>query len=83
MSIASDRQVNNAKCFSSCALIYLRHPGAFSHVRHYTGSDRQIDCSQATNKEDQRFSPRERYATGLRNGEGFAFDSGEPPTKRL
>jgi glucose/arabinose dehydrogenase len=28
------------------------------------------------NKEDQRFSPRERYATGLRNGEGFAFDSG-------
>ena len=27
-------------------------------------------------KEDQHFSPRERYATGLRNGEGFAFDSG-------
>ena len=27
------------------------------------------------NKEDQRFSPRERYVTGLRNGEGFAFDS--------
>jgi glucose/arabinose dehydrogenase len=26
-------------------------------------------------KEDQHFSPRERYATGLRNGEGFAFDS--------
>jgi hypothetical protein len=24
MSIASDRQVNNARCFSSCALIYLR-----------------------------------------------------------
>ena len=28
------------------------------------------------NKKDQRFSPAERYATGLRNGEGFAFDSG-------
>jgi glucose/arabinose dehydrogenase/cytochrome c553 len=27
------------------------------------------------NKKDQRFSPAERYATGLRNGEGFAFDS--------
>jgi hypothetical protein len=27
------------------------------------------------NKKDQRFSPLERYATGLRNGEGFGFDS--------
>ncbi len=27
------------------------------------------------NKENQRFSPGERYVTGLRNGEGFAFDS--------
>ena len=27
------------------------------------------------NKKDQHFSPVERYATGLRNGEGFAFDS--------
>src|ERR1700761_1395625 len=27
------------------------------------------------NKEDQHFSPRERYVTGLRNGEGFAFDA--------
>ena len=27
------------------------------------------------NKENQRFSPEERYVTGLRNGEGFAFDS--------
>jgi glucose/arabinose dehydrogenase/mono/diheme cytochrome c family protein len=27
------------------------------------------------NKKDQHFSPAERYATGLRNGEGFAFDS--------
>ena len=27
------------------------------------------------NKTGQRFSPAERYATGLRNGEGFAFDS--------
>jgi glucose/arabinose dehydrogenase len=27
------------------------------------------------NKEDQHFSPKERYATGLRNGEGFAFDA--------
>jgi glucose/arabinose dehydrogenase/mono/diheme cytochrome c family protein len=27
------------------------------------------------NKNDQHFSPAERYATGLRNGEGFAFDS--------
>ncbi len=27
------------------------------------------------NKTDQHFSPAERYATGLRNGEGFAFDS--------
>ncbi len=27
------------------------------------------------NKTDQRFSPAERYATGLRNGEGFAFDA--------
>jgi glucose/arabinose dehydrogenase/mono/diheme cytochrome c family protein len=27
------------------------------------------------NKQDQRFSRAERYATGLRNGEGFAFDS--------
>jgi glucose/arabinose dehydrogenase len=27
------------------------------------------------NKTGQRFSPTERYATGLRNGEGFAFDS--------
>jgi glucose/arabinose dehydrogenase len=26
-------------------------------------------------KKDQHFSPAERYATGLRNGEGFAFDS--------
>jgi glucose/arabinose dehydrogenase/mono/diheme cytochrome c family protein len=28
------------------------------------------------NKKNQQFSPAERYATGLRNGEGFAFDSG-------
>jgi glucose/arabinose dehydrogenase/mono/diheme cytochrome c family protein len=27
------------------------------------------------NKTDQRFSPAERYATGIRNAEGFAFDS--------
>jgi glucose/arabinose dehydrogenase/cytochrome c5 len=27
------------------------------------------------NKTDQVFSPRERYATGLRNGEGFDFDA--------
>jgi mono/diheme cytochrome c family protein len=27
------------------------------------------------NKLDQKFSPKERYATGIRNGEGFAFDS--------
>jgi glucose/arabinose dehydrogenase len=27
------------------------------------------------NKTDQHFSPTERYATGIRNGEGFAFDS--------
>ncbi len=26
-------------------------------------------------KKDQHFSSAERYATGLRNGEGFAFDS--------
>ncbi len=27
------------------------------------------------NKLDQKFSPAERYITGLRNGEGFAFDA--------
>jgi len=27
------------------------------------------------NKKDQQFSPAERYATGLRNGEGFALDA--------
>jgi glucose/arabinose dehydrogenase/mono/diheme cytochrome c family protein len=27
------------------------------------------------NRTDQRFSPAERFATGLRNGEGFAFDT--------
>ena len=27
------------------------------------------------NKSDQSFSPAERYATGIRNGEGFAFDA--------
>jgi len=27
------------------------------------------------NKTDQKFSPAERYATGIRNAEGFAFDS--------
>ena len=27
------------------------------------------------NKTDQVFSPKERYATGIRNGEGFDFDS--------
>jgi glucose/arabinose dehydrogenase/cytochrome c553 len=27
------------------------------------------------NKTDQHFSPAERYATGIRNSEGFAFDS--------
>ena len=27
------------------------------------------------NKTDQKFSPAERYATGIRNGEGFAFDA--------
>jgi glucose/arabinose dehydrogenase/mono/diheme cytochrome c family protein len=27
------------------------------------------------NKTNQAFSPAERYATGIRNGEGFAFDS--------
>jgi glucose/arabinose dehydrogenase len=27
------------------------------------------------NKTDQVFSPSERYATGIRNGEGFAFDA--------
>ncbi|HVJ51818.1 MAG TPA: PQQ-dependent sugar dehydrogenase [Aliidongia sp.] len=27
------------------------------------------------NKTGQKFSPAERYATGIRNGEGFAFDS--------
>jgi mono/diheme cytochrome c family protein len=28
------------------------------------------------NRTDQRFSPRERFVTGLRNGEGIAFDLG-------
>ncbi|HEX6805115.1 MAG TPA: c-type cytochrome [Terriglobales bacterium] len=28
------------------------------------------------NKTDQTFSPAQRYATGIRNGEGFAIDSG-------
>jgi glucose/arabinose dehydrogenase/cytochrome c5 len=27
------------------------------------------------NKTDQKFSPSDRYATGIRNGEGFAFDA--------
>lgn len=27
------------------------------------------------NKTDQKFSPKDRYATGIRNGEGFAFDA--------
>jgi glucose/arabinose dehydrogenase/mono/diheme cytochrome c family protein len=27
------------------------------------------------NKTDQQFSPRERFITGLRNGEGFSFDA--------
>ncbi len=27
------------------------------------------------NKTDQKFSPANRYATGIRNGEGFAFDA--------
>jgi len=27
------------------------------------------------NKTNQKFSPKERYATGIRNGEGFAIDS--------
>ena len=27
------------------------------------------------NKTGQKFSPAARYATGIRNGEGFAFDS--------
>lgn len=27
------------------------------------------------NKTDQKFSPRERYATGIRNGEGFSIDA--------
>jgi glucose/arabinose dehydrogenase/mono/diheme cytochrome c family protein len=27
------------------------------------------------NKTDQKFSPQERYATGIRNGEGFAIDA--------
>jgi glucose/arabinose dehydrogenase/cytochrome c553 len=27
------------------------------------------------NKTDQHFSPAERYATGIRNGEGFSFDA--------
>ena len=27
------------------------------------------------NKTDQHFSAAERYATGIRNGEGFAFDA--------
>ncbi len=27
------------------------------------------------NRTDQKFSPAERYATGIRNGEGFAFDA--------
>src|SRR5271155_2132108 len=27
------------------------------------------------NKTEQKFSPAERYATGIRNGEGFAFDA--------
>ena len=27
------------------------------------------------NKTNQRFSPKERFATGLRNGEGFDFDA--------
>jgi glucose/arabinose dehydrogenase/mono/diheme cytochrome c family protein len=27
------------------------------------------------NRSEQKFSPAERYATGIRNGEGFAFDS--------
>src|SRR5262249_45353717 len=27
------------------------------------------------NRKGQRFSPAERFATGLRNGEGFAFDA--------
>ncbi len=33
------------------------------------------------NKLDQHFSPAERFATGLRNGEGFAFDSAGPAVR--
>ncbi len=29
------------------------------------------------NKTDQRFSPADRYATGIRNAEGFAFDAAD------
>ena len=41
---------------------------------------RELDTRGGTwtfdaNKLDQRFSPEQRFATGLRNGEGFAFDS--------
>ena len=32
-------------------------------------------------KTRQVFSPKERFVTGLRNGEGFAFDDAGPPVR--
>ena len=68
--------VDVASATNSCQLKNrtLNSPGADPCVELETrGGIWKYDA----NKTDQAFSKAERYATGIRNGEGFAFDAGE------
>jgi len=67
--------VDVASASNSCQLKNrtLNSPGADPCVELETrGGIWKYDA----NKTDQTFSKAERYATGIRNGEGFAFDAG-------
>ena len=52
-----------------------RMPGSPGHQTCTELQTRAGTWRYDANKTDQHFSPAERYVTGLRNGEGFAFDS--------
>ncbi|HEY0181045.1 MAG TPA: PQQ-dependent sugar dehydrogenase [Dokdonella sp.] len=52
-----------------------RMPGSTGNVPCIEKETRGGTWRYDANKTDQKFSPAERYATGIRNGEGFAFDA--------
>jgi glucose/arabinose dehydrogenase len=53
-----------------------RIPNSPGHQPMHREGDARGHVALCANKTRQVFSPKERFVTGLRNGEGFAFDDG-------